>query len=316
MTNRKAQRQIERAELIQSVDDARDPAHPFKLSTGLRSLVDTRLTDLRAKDAATHIEEGDRATASRNVRAALDRLKDHLRDGYNFIKGLGKYEISNANRLGLFTTYGWSQGEIGELTDERTEALANQAITATPTIANPDYRYPAALMTLITDDLAIVNANQPLATTGDRQAAIDARNEATELLRKANSRVRFFYSSASDDTDFTPELAKIGFQPRRLPGEAQQQQPPGDPGEVTFDPEALTLSVAQMPPRATSIRSYRRAAGGEAELAGQNNGTTVTVVEPGPLTPGVDYEFWLVGLNSAGEGPESAHITYTVAVPA
>ena len=37
------------------------------------------------------------------------------------------------------------QGEIGNLSDARIEALANQAITATPLIPDPAWRYPAFL---------------------------------------------------------------------------------------------------------------------------------------------------------------------------
>ena len=33
-----------------------------------------------------------------------------------------------------------------------------------------------------------------------------------------------------------------------------------------------------------------------------------------PLTPGVTYEFWIVGHNSQGDGPESNHVTHAVPV--
>ena len=41
-------------------------------------------------------------------------------------------------------------------------------------------------------------------------------------------------------------------------------------------------------------RSFRRPAGGIAELADTSSTTTVSLTEIGPLTPGVTYEFWLV----------------------
>ena len=34
----------------------------------------------------------------------------------------------------------------------------------------------------------------------------------------------------------------------------------------------------------------------------------------GPLTPGVTYEFWLVGHNFRGDGPESNRVTHAVPV--
>jgi hypothetical protein len=302
--------QIELAELAQSVDDGRLAADPFKLPAALRTLLDTRLADLKAKDAATLLTEGGRATASANVRAALDQLTVLLRDGYNFVNALPSFSISPADKLGVFTAYGWESGLIGEFTDARVEALANQAITATPSIPNPAHAYPAALLTLITAQLAIVNANQPLATGGTAQAATAARDLALELLQTVNDRVRFWYCAASDDEDQTPELAKIGRQPRRASGEAQSQPLPSATGTATFDATALTLTIPAPPDHATSIRAFRKPAGGVAQLAGTSTTNVVSIVAAGPLTPGVTYELWLVGHNSQGDGPESNHITF------
>ena len=311
MPNQATLAEIEIAELIQSVDDGRAPADPFKLPAMLRTSLDTRLADLKAKDAATLTTEGGRAGAQVALRTALDTLKDLLRDGFNFVAGLPSYSITPAERIAVFTSYGWEGGQIGVFDDARVESLANQAATATPGIANAAHRYPAQLLTLIAAQLAIVNASQPLATGGTAQAATAARDAALELLRTANDRVRFFYCSASDDEDYTPELAKIGRQPRREAGAAQEQPLPGAPGAATFNAGALTLSVPELPEHATSLRAFRKVAGGEPELAGTATGTTVSVVGSGPLTPGVTYELWLVGHNFRGDGPESNHVSHT-----
>ena len=140
---------------------------------------------------------------------ALDQLQKLLRDGFNFVQGLGSFAITDADRIGLFTAYGWESGLVGTFSDARIESLANQAITVTPTIADATHRYPAALLTLITAQLAIVNTNQPLATGGSAQAATDARDAALALLLLINVRVRFFYCSASDDLDQTQGLRAI-----------------------------------------------------------------------------------------------------------
>ena len=34
----------------------------------------------------------------------------------------------------------------------------------------------------------------------------------------------------------------------------------------------------------------------------------------GPLTTGVTYDFWIVGVNAEGEGPERNHVTHAVPV--
>ena len=232
MPNQQSLEQIELAELTQTVDDGRVAADPFKLSAALRTLLDTRLADLKAKDVAMLTSEGDRATASANLRAALDQLQKLLRDGYNFVQGLGSFAITDAARIGLFTAYGWESGLVGDFSDARIESLANQAITVTPTIADATHRYPAALLTLITAQLAIVNTNQPLATGGSAQGATDARDAALALLQLINARMRFFYCNASDDLDQTPELVKIGRQPRRDAGAAAAQPLPAAPGHV------------------------------------------------------------------------------------
>ena len=305
--------EIETSELILAVDDTRLAADTFKLPAYLRTLVVTRLADLRTKDAATLITEGGRVGAQINVRTALDTLNVLLHDGYNFIKGIASFSITAAQRATVFTSYGWVSGELGDFSDARVESLAKQAADATPLITTPAHRYPTALLDLIAAQLVILNDNQTGATGGTAQTATGARNIALELSRSANDRVRFHYCASSDDEDKTPELARIGMQPRRDAGEAQTQPLPGAPGTATFDAAAKTLTIPAMPAHATTIRAYRKAASGVAELAGTSSGTTVSVVSVGPMTPGVVYELWVAGHNFQGDGPESNHVTHTAA---
>jgi len=310
MPNQQSLEQVELAELTQTVDDGRVTGEPFKLAAALRTLLDTRLTDLQAKDTATLTSAGSRAAASANVRGALDQLQKLLRDGYNFIQGLGSFAVTDGERIGLFISYGWESGLVGDFNDARIESLANQAITVTPTIADATHRYPAALLTLITAQLAIVNTNQPRATGGSAQGATAARDAALLLLQVVNARVRFFYCSASDETDQSAELVSIGRQPRRDAGAAAAQPLPAAPGPATFDAVAQSLTVSALPDHATTLRAFRRPAGGIAELTGTSATTTVSLTELGPLTTGVTYEFWLVGHNSQGVGPQSNHVSH------
>ena len=293
-----------------AVDDGRAATDTFKLPAYLRTLGVTRLADLRTKDAATLITEGGRAGAQINVRTALETLNTLLHDGYNFIKGLPSYTLTAADRITVFTSYGWVSGELGEFSDTRIESLARQAADATPGIANAAHRYPTALLDLIAAQLAIVNLHQTAATGGTAQSATGARDLAKDLLQSANDRVRFHYCASSDEEDQTPELAKIGKQARRDRGEASGPVP-GAPGAATFDAAAKTLSVPAMPAGAATLRAYRKPTGGVAELAGTSTGTTVSVVGGGPLTVGVTYELWVAGHNSDGDGPESNHVSHT-----
>ena len=75
MPNQTSLEQIELVELTQTVDDGRVVGDPFKLPAASRALLNVRLADLQAKDVATLMSEGSRATASANVRAALDQLQ-------------------------------------------------------------------------------------------------------------------------------------------------------------------------------------------------------------------------------------------------
>jgi len=129
-------------------------------------------------------------------------------------------------------------------------------------------------------------------------------------LTTLNSRVRFFYCAASNDLDQTPELANIGRQPRRDAGDAAAAPKPAAAGTATFDATALTLTLPALPDHATTLRAIRQPAGGIAEVCGTSSTTTVSVTDLSPLTPGVTYEFWLVGHNSQGDGTESNHITH------
>lgn len=99
MPNQESLAEIETGELIQAVDDARAALDLFKLPAALRTLVDTRLADLKAKDAATLTTAGGRAGAQVNLRTALDTLKALLRNGYNFMGGIPSYTTATCSTL-------------------------------------------------------------------------------------------------------------------------------------------------------------------------------------------------------------------------
>ncbi len=302
--------EIEKAELILAVDATRLPPSRFKLLLADRTELIARLAASKASNTATLSTGGTQITAQGTMRAGFDLLGARLRDGFNFIKAIPGYEITEPERDGLFTTYGWESGVIGDLPDARVEFLANQAITVTPTVVNPAWRYSDNLLTHITTQLGIVNANQPLVQGGTINASFDLRDLDSAKLKTMNDRVRFFYCSASDEKDQTSELGKIGFAPRQNAGEGQPQPLPDAPGPVTFNPATNEMELDALPAHATTQRAYRRPAGGEAVFCGSAPTINVTVLEAGPLTPGVTYEFWVVGKNFRGEGPESNHVTF------
>ena len=123
--------------------------------------------------------------------------------------------------------------------------------------------------------------------------------------------MRFYYSSASDERDQTAELAKIGLQPRRDPGQAQPQPLPEVPETAVFNAATRELTIPDLPAHATSIKGWRQPAGGAAEVAGVSVGVTVSVADFSPAVPGVTYQAWVTGHNSRGDGPAGNKITFT-----
>ena len=304
---------IETAELILQVDAAPLPTDPFKLAASLQTLVTTRLADTKGKNAAVSMIEGGTVGASAQRQQALDRLADLLRNGYNGINAVPSDDLPDAERAQVFTSYGWAGGLIGDLSSpSRIEELANLAATATADATVPTAgKYAASLVTRLANWLSIFDAASLLANGGSRQTLIAARNDSRDLLATANSRVRLAYCAASDEGESTPELAKIGMQPKRAPGEAQPQPLPEAPGAATFNPATRELTILALPAHASFLRAFRQPAGAPAVSAGVSATPTVSVVGITPLTPGVTYQMWVVGENSRGTGPESNKVTFT-----
>ena len=122
-----------------------------------------------------------------------------------------------------------------------------------------------------------------------------------------------------DDVDAAAWLAEIAV----VLGSTAPVIPPmfGWPGTVDllpeavgdgaiFDPATGLLTVPKMPAHTTFLRAYRQVAGGPPEQAGISHTTSVSVGSDSPLTPGVKYEFWCVGVNHRGEGPASNKISF------
>ncbi|TAL02864.1 MAG: hypothetical protein EPO07_06865 [Verrucomicrobia bacterium] len=203
--------------LIKTVDDGRVAADPFKLPALLRTQHDADLTGLETADSDTALTESDRAGGSATARKALDTLGDLAREGFKFIDAIRATQITDAQRLEVFTAYGWASGKLGRFNDARVIGLSRLGALAHTDVAAP-FRYPADLIADIKAQLAIFDANAQVATGGDRQKATETRDTKLDAANTTVSQVRFFYCSSSRDTDQSPELAKIGCQPRRPAG--------------------------------------------------------------------------------------------------
>lgn len=217
MANTESISTISQMHLVKSVDTARVAGDPFKLPVFIRTQHDADLDALESADNSTALTEGDRAGGSAAARDALTQLEGYLREGYNFITAIRASAITDAQRLEVYTEYGWASGLIGKFNDGRVIALSRLAVEAHPGI-QPTFCYSADLVTDLTTQLAVFDANAPVATGGQRSAATKLRDAKLDLAETSLAQVRFYYCSASRDTDQTPELAKIGWQPRRPAG--------------------------------------------------------------------------------------------------
>jgi hypothetical protein len=205
------------AQRIQRVDSARPTTDLFKLPSVIREALDERLAEVLSFDSEQQSIGAIRTRSVTRRREALVTLSERLRDGFRFIKGIPRYEITDVDREAALESYGWQGRQLGDLkTDSRILSLARQAIRISGTLTPVNARYPAALVALIQAQLDIIAETEENVGVGGRQQATRSRDEAMKLLQKAISRVRFYYCAMSDDTDTTAELAKVGLQPKRV----------------------------------------------------------------------------------------------------
>lgn len=302
---------LTQADLILQVDAIRSPYDLFKLPSWLLPLVTTRLAEGRAANAGVALAGGDRTGASRRVQEAVDRLANLLRNGFNAINAVPEEDVPAGEIADALETYGWEGGNLGDLaTASRVVALAQLAGQVTASLPAA-VRYPANVLSRLTTWLGVWSANRLIAEGGALSTLIDEKDMKRDALLAANMRVRFHYCAASDEGDFTTELARIGDQPRRMPGDAQPQPLPDAPGTATFNSATRELTIPGLPAHATSLIAFRQPAGGAPEQCGVSTTNVVGVADFSPLTPGVTYTLWVEGRNSRGNGPESNKISFT-----
>ncbi len=186
----------------------------------LRELLETRRMTLEQAEGNLRLVSGSRVNAAAQLRESKKIVGSLLRDGYNHIRAIPTFEINSDERLGAFIAYGWDNGKMGNLADESyLLTLARQALRITPEVEPVKARYPQAILTRLETELNTLTDAFAISKIGTRQQATRARNTAMEALEKALARVRHHYCQASDETDQSAELARIGFQPRRVSGQ-------------------------------------------------------------------------------------------------
>ena len=255
MPNEESSDLTTRLTTAQTVDTGRAASSPFKLPASLRADLDADLAALKTTDADTAPAEGGRAGAVAARRAAITELVRQHRGGYRGIAAIDETTITEPQRIVVFEAYGWASGEIGRLDeDTRIIALARQAptVSAADVGGNATYLYSAARLSRIAAQLAIIDASESVASGADSELATLRRDTALDLAATTLLRIRFLYCSATRDADATPELTRIGYQPRR------------DPGEVAHPPTGGTggSSSSSGPPSSSSSGSSSSSSSG------------------------------------------------------
>lgn len=205
---------ISHLSLIQAVDNKLNADDPHKLSPWLRRQVDVDLAALEASDQVASTSELTRGEKSAEVRESLGRLEELVRDGYRGIGAIRSSQITDEERAMVYADYGWNGGTLGRLSDDRIVALARIGVAEHPDIDAP-YQYPDDLITDLKAALLAYHELVPEAKKAQKGTAVRERNETLTAAEQTLSQVRYWYYAASRLTVRNPNLANIGFHPRR-----------------------------------------------------------------------------------------------------
>jgi hypothetical protein len=200
-------RTLAKARLILTVDARRPADDPFKLPPALTGEIRTGIATLE-----TNFGRGCSACLPRDTRMTYDKLEAALLRGHAGIRAIIGHTllptgISHAERLAVFTAYGWDRGLVGQLSESRLILLAELAIHAPHQISNPDWRYPTKLVELIAGLLEILHScetGEPAPETAASLVSLEAH--------LANARQH--YQTAGADPESSRELSRIGWQQR------------------------------------------------------------------------------------------------------
>ena len=302
---------ILQGELVLMVNTTRSPYDLHRVNDPFLTEFTNTLNDAKQGNSAAIFAAGDQVGAQDRVEEARGKIVALLRNGYYFLLAVPEEDLPAADRDDALTSYGWEQGQLGDLTTvDRIEALAGLAVSAGPQLPVAA-RYPASVVSRINNWLGVLGANKSIAGGGTRMTVIDAKDEQRAALLAKLARVRFLYCFASDAGEGNPELARIGFQSKRAAGDAQSEPLPDAPGTAVWDAAARTLTVPDVPAHASFVVAWRQVLGGQAEEAGVSTTATVSASQFSPFLPGAVYDVWVTGRNSRGDGTASNKVRWT-----
>ncbi len=236
MSNQQSRSALVKGKLILNINKERATGDPFKFTPSFLAEFSGDVSALDEADMKVGSERGSDASASPKVRAAKDEIGKLLREGYRAIAGVPSFQLSAADKQEVFEIYGWRNGEIGTLDDNRILEMADDVIDISEQDPPPAFVYPAQLVALIQAQINIIDGQESESDGGDGQSAVGIRNTKLAKLTRSIMRARFFYYYASDLADRTPELVKIGFQPRRSPTRKKADATPANTAAVNPTP--------------------------------------------------------------------------------
>ena len=188
---------ILQGELVLMVNGTRSPYDLHRVSDPFLTEFTNALNDAKQGNSAAIFAAGDQVGAQARVEEARGRIVALLRNGYYFLLAVPEEDLPAADREDALTSYGWEQGQLGDLTAvDRIEALAALAVSAGPQLPVAA-RYPASVVSRINNWLGVLLANKSIAGGGTRMTVIDQKDAQRETLIKKLARVRYLYCFAS-----------------------------------------------------------------------------------------------------------------------
>ncbi len=192
----------------------------WKFTTEFRAEVQDTFDDLVAANEDIPLSEGNRRTASDQLKVDYPVAETMIHAVYNRIKGLSL----TGNSLPLLVAYGFESGNLGEFDQSRVRRFLGQFIATSADFAdvnNPNHNaaavLPADWITQITPLKKRLSDNELLSSVGSRSDLVELRKQKLLAAEDILSRIWHYLSYGLPKRDQDPLLHNYGFDPRKEP---------------------------------------------------------------------------------------------------
>ncbi len=192
----------------------------WKFTAEFRAEVQDTFDDLVAANEDIPLSEGNRRTASDQLKVDYPVAETMIHAVYNRIKGLSL----TGSSLPLLVAYGFESGQLGEFDQSRVRKFLGQFLTTSADFADvnsPNHNaaavLPADWITQITPLKKRLSDNELLASVGSRSDLVELRRQKLLAAEDIISRIWHYLSYGLPKRDQDPLLHNYGFDPRKNP---------------------------------------------------------------------------------------------------